>query len=436
MRGILIYCHHKQPRLEYVGKFIFTEILHTPVKFTTRMEDLLNHEIAINYTTEEINSVFQIVPYGLLEETDIKKQVIPIVYEHGQAFLFPVKGPDLFFDPFSAVFYLLSRYEEYLPSDRDRHGRFKSSQSIAWKNEFLDRPVVNIWIRILAKKLELFYPGLQFREPEKSFIPTIDIDNPWAFLNKSFYRRIAGISKDFISVNYNKLAYRLSVLRRTSQDPYEAYDYILKKHSGTLKIFYLLGNKSRYDNKISSRNPAWNKLVKNLSKHFEAGLHPSYLSNNKNKLLLKEKRLLESICQQKINISRQHFLRLSFPYTYRRLIKAGISEDYSMGYPETTGFRAGTSFSFLFYDLEKEASSGLRVFPFMIMDRTLKDYMGLSPENAKQNISEMIGTIKKFGGNFVSVWHNESLGLSEEWEGWREVYDFLLDEGEELNAVK
>ncbi len=435
MKEILIYCHNKGPRLEYVSDFIFRESLGIPVKFTSRVIDLPNHEFAINYSLEEIRSVFQIVPFGLLEETGIRKQNIPVIHENDLPFLCPVKGPDLFFDPFSAIFYLLSRYEEYLPSEKDKYGRFKASNSIAGKNNFLNLPVVNIWIKVLLKKFTSFYPGIHFKEPEKAFIPTIDIDNPWAFLNKSFYRRIGGASKDFISLNYNRLAYRLSVLRKTSQDPYDAYEYILKAHPETLKIFYLMGNRSRHDNKISSRNPAWNELVKKLSEHFETGLHPSYHSHKKNKLILKEKRILERISQKKIRISRQHFLRFSLPVTFRNLIKAGISEEYSMGYPETTGFRAGTSLPFLFYDLEKEKVSGLRIIPFTVMDRTLKDYLHLSPGQAKQTILEMVMTIKKFGGNFVSVWHNESLGLSEEWEGWKEVYDYLLQKGNELNTM-
>lgn len=436
MKDILIYCHDKGPRLEYVSNFIFKEILEMPVSLSSRLNDLLKHEFTINYTGERIKSVFQIVPHGILEESGIRKQNIAFINEQGYPFPFPVKGPDLFFDPFSAIFYLLSRYEEYLPFEKDKHGRFKASNSIAWKHNFLSIPIVNIWIKVLVKRLTLFYPGLHFTEPEKAFIPTIDIDNPWAFLNKSFYRKLGGISKDFISLNYNKLAYRLSVLRKTIQDPYDSYDYITKVHPETLKIFYLIGNQCRYDAKISSRNPAWNRLVRNLSEHFDPGLHPSYNSSKKNDTLLKEKRTLERICQQEVRISRQHFLKLTFPDTYRNLIKAGISEDYSMGYAEVTGFRAGTSHPFFFYDLENEKVTGLRIMPFMVMDRTLKDYLHLSPGEAKQIISEQVDIIKKFGGIFVSVWHNESLGLSEEWDGWKEVYDYLLDKGEELNAAK
>jgi len=103
-----------------------------------------------------------------------------------------------------------------------------------------------------------------------------------------------------------------------------------------------------------------------------------------------------------------------------------------MGFAELPGFRAGTSYSFNFYDLEKEEESSLRIFPFTVMDRSLKDYMKLDPDEAKAKISSLIAHVKKFGGNFVSVWHNEALGESDEWRGWIEVYEHMQKEVEAL----
>ncbi|MFW5820775.1 MAG: polysaccharide deacetylase family protein [Bacteroidota bacterium] len=436
MKEILLYCHNRSPRLEYVIDFIFREVLDTSVRISNSRSVLKDHELVINYSPEEIKSVFRIVPSGLLDEQGIKDRDISVIRDDDMVYLFPVKAKDFDFDLFSAVFFMLSRYEEYLPFEKDRYGRYKVTNSIAWKEKFLDKPVVNIWIYKLTKQLSEYYPGLSFPEPQCAFIPTIDIDNPWAFLNKSFYRKIGGISKDIISINYNKLAYRLSILRMIRRDPYDSFDFIKEKHKEDLKIFYLLGTRSRHDSKISLRNPAWNKIVKELSEIFEPGLHPSFHSNKKPKFINEEKRNLESLTGREIKISRQHFLRLSFPSTYRNLINAGITGDYSMGYAEISGFRAGTSYAFSFYDILNETKTELKIHPFILMDRTLKDYMNLNTEEAKDLISGLIETIKKFGGNFVSVWHNESLGTAVEWEGWDEVYDFLLEKAQELNFMK
>ncbi len=434
MNEILILCREASPRLEYVSEFIFRDVLQSSVSLIS-LEDLPEGTgNIINYSEKKSTSAFHVKPYGLLEESGTVPKDIRLFHHEGVPYLFPVENSDTSFDPFSAIFYLISRYEEYLPYEGDHYGRYQAKDSIAGKENFLKIPVVDMWIRELARELMSFYPGLKFPEPRSAFIPTIDIDNPWAFLHKSFYRKIGGVAKDIMSINYDKLNYRLSVLGMRRKDPFDSYEYIQRVHSGNLKIFYLLGNRSRHDNKISYRNPAWREMVKKLSGNFEAGIHPSWYSNKNLTIVKEEKIALEQITGREILISRQHFLKSEFPMTYRNLLSTGIKEDYSMGYAETPGFRAGTSYPFRFYDLNKEQVTDLRIFPFMVMDRTLKDYLHSEPGEAKEIISGLIETMKKFGGNFISVWHNESLGTAGEWQDWREVYDYLLEKGNELNV--
>ena len=42
----------------------------------------------------------------------------------------------MFFDVFSASFYLVSRYEEYLPYVKDMYERFQAENSLAYKHNF------------------------------------------------------------------------------------------------------------------------------------------------------------------------------------------------------------------------------------------------------------------------------------------------------------
>ena len=41
-------------------------------------------------------------------------------------------------------------------------------------------------------------------------------------------------------------------------------------------------------------------------------------------------------------------------------------------------------------------------------------------------IENMIQTIRSVHGEFVSLWHNESLGDTGRWKGWREVYEEMV----------
>ena len=138
----------------------------------------------------------------------------------------------------------------------------------------------------------------------------------------------------------------------------------------------------------------------------DVGIHPSYGSGDRVESVQKEIRRLEQILDRPICSSRQHYLKMSFPETYRTLIANGIEEDYSMGYSEVPGFRAGTCTPFKFYDLQANEPTNLTVYPFAVMDRTLNDHLKLSPEEAIERVSDLFAEVKAVHGTLVSVWHN------------------------------
>ena len=434
MNRITIYSERITPRLQYVCSFIFEDVLRQTLHLTSIPDEV--EGCIIDYSQDDISGSFRICPAGLLGETGINDQYVKILWQDSIPWLFPVDGGTMPFDPFSAIFYLISRYEEYQPSRKDQYGRFSSSESIAGKNGFLHLPVVNIWIRQLVHRLAEVYPYLSVPEPETAFIPTIDIDNPWAFLHKPLYLQAGGVLKDLLLFRLKNLKNRIRVYSSLEKDPFDACEWIENIHDGSLKIFFLIGHKGKRNNKISPGNKAWRKLIARLSARFEPGIHPSFFSVEKPEIINQEKKNLEEITGTKIMASRQHFLRMKLPETYRNLIDLGIKEEFSMGYAETAGFRAGTSFSFLFYDLEKEAPASLRIFPFTIMDRCLKDYLGMTVAEAKRLISERIAVIQKYGGIFIPVWHNESLGTAGEWQGWPDVYEHMMQEAQSLNKKR
>ncbi len=114
------------------------------------------------------------------------------------------------------------------------------------------------------------------------------------------------------------------------------------------------------------------------------------------------------------------------PETYRLYEEAGFKTDYSMGFADEPGFRAGIARPFRFFDLVRDRVTGITVVPFQVMDGTLKKYLSLSVTDAIETVSELISATRKAGGLFVSVWHNTSLAERNGWEGWREVFEAML----------
>jgi hypothetical protein len=85
------------------------------------------------------------------------------------------------FDLFAAAFYLVTRYEEYLPFIADRHNRFEASQSVLFKHGLLERPLINEWAEDLKQTFSKTHAGLRARTASYQYKITIDVDQAFAF---------------------------------------------------------------------------------------------------------------------------------------------------------------------------------------------------------------------------------------------------------------
>jgi hypothetical protein len=192
-------------------------------------------------------------------------------------------------------------------------------------------------------------------------------------------------------------------------------------------MFFLFGRLGRYDRNISRGNENFQQLIQRTVHFADIGIHPSYTSNYDYLQLKEEIKKLAVVAGKWINYSRQHYLKLNLPKTYLNLIRAGITHDFTMGYPSNIGFRAGTCTPFNFFDLKSNSETALKVVPFQVMDVTLMQYLKLDPESALTRIHEVIQKVKLVGGTFVSLWHNESLSDNGPWKGWRKVFEDMLE---------
>ena len=426
---ILIYVKKINPRIEYISKLIFNQILQTEISFSTNSSEFRKSELPkLNYSTDKFDDEFYIKPHRLMfSRAMIKPNIEPVWYEGNKYFCESSKDSDLPFDPLAASFYLVSRHEEYTETVRDHLDRFHAKQSILTKYDLLKKPVVNIWAKLLGEKLKERYPVLEFSETPFRFISTIDIDNAWAYKNKGTIRESANLLRSFIK-NRAEYKERMKVLRGKAKDPYDTYDYldtVFKGNEDKVLFFFLLGDYARYDKNISHQNSQYQKLIRAIRKKYKVGIHPSFASSKKGnrKKTGIERARLESILGEEVHKSRQHFLRIQFPKSYRRLIKSGILEDYTMGYSCVSGFRAGICTPYYFYDLERETATNLLITPFQILDGTFTHYQQLKPEQAWEEIKGILTEVKKVGGTFVSVWHNETVNDEGIWKGFRQVFE-------------
>ncbi|HKO81280.1 MAG TPA: hypothetical protein VJU78_12830, partial [Chitinophagaceae bacterium] len=158
---MLIYTPTITSRLQYITDYCGKEIIGKPFELTTDRDYYLkSFAEKINYSPERIsNDKFWIKPHSLLFENKITEQAVQCFEIKGQKVFFKTEG-DFPFDIFAASFYLLSRYEEYLPHQKDMYGRYAHENSLAFKEQFLDRPLINIWLQDLKNILRNIFPSL------------------------------------------------------------------------------------------------------------------------------------------------------------------------------------------------------------------------------------------------------------------------------------
>jgi len=428
---MLFYTIDITPRLQYISAFIGKEIDADSFLLTTDIEEFKSYDgPKINYSNSKISDgEFWLLPYSLLFEKDIRSQAIDCFDFNGQKAFFKTNG-DLPFDFLAASFYLLSRYEEYLPHAKDIYGRYAHGNSVAFKEGFLSIPQVNVWLEALKKKLKEKFPLFNIQYSRFNFLPTYDVDEAFSYKHKSWDRTLGAVSKAFLKGAWWKINERRKVLEEQLQDPFDSYawmDDLHERYKLKPRYFFLVPEKTgKYDRNIPPKETALQGLIKQHADKYEIGVHPSWQSGNDLSLIKKEMETIENISKKKSSISRQHFIRFTLPDTYRHLIQAGISDDYSMGYGSINGFRASITTSFYWYDLEKEEQTSLLIHPFCFMDANAFFEQKLSPEQALDEILSYYKKIKNVNGQMVTIWHNTFLGTDKMFKGWREVYEKFI----------
>lgn len=430
---MLFYATAHTPRLLYIVDFIGKQLFDISFTYTADLEKFKAWEgPKINYSEKACSEEeFFICSTPLLFETGIHKQEIRCFELNYYKAFFQTPG-DFPFDIFAASFYLLSRYEEYLPHQKDEYGRFAHQASLAYREGFLHQPLVNIWLEQFRAALGRKYPRLSFRHQQFTCQVTYDIDEAYAYRDKGFFLSTAGLLRDLFTGRWAALGQRIRVLRGRERDPYDCFEWLdaLHLYCRVKPLFFFLVAKKRkgYDRNISTSSGAFRTLIEYYSRNYKTGLHPSWQSGDQPALLKEEAEWLEVVAERAVSFSRQHYIRFQFPETFRQLMEAGIRKDFSLGYGSINGFRASVACSFPWYDLVQEKTTPLVMYPFCFMDANSFFEQKLSPGQAYQELMEFYQIVKKHKGLFIGIWHNNMLGTLPAFNGWREMFELFMKE--------
>ncbi len=425
---IAVFSQHRHPRLRYVLKELRRDLGYT-FRLMTNEAAWEKFDAAGKVTVSETSATIdylRLPAHPILAGGGVSPEDLAVHDIDGLPAFFMVEGVP---DYLACCFYLLSRYEEYEPFGADEHGRFSAAESHAFQHGYLQRPVVREWAALLGRRLRAVFPNLpEAKVHAWAFRPTYDIDILWAYHHRGVRGVAAGL-RDLLTGHPMRAWERLTV--GPENDPFNNLAFLQSLHlpPGPNEVplrpvwFWLLTDRTdRRDVNAYPLPEAQKELIRTISGTETVGIHPGYLAAEAPSVLGEEVARLAAITGVSVRYSRQHFLRLRLPDTYRALRNAGITHDYTMGYADGIGWRAGTNLPFAWYDLEKEEATGLTIHAFAAMDVSLKDYLKLGPDDAKHRVFALAEGVRPFGGDFMLLWHNSSFAEAYGWAGWQEVY--------------
>ncbi len=422
---VLLYTQNYSPRLKYISAFIFKEVMGVECNVTCDLEEFKSYgDLKINYSNSPIcEKELYILPVNLLFEKNIVPQSIECFEINNNKAFFKIDHADFSFDIFAASFYLLSRYEEYLPHQKDIYGRYAHENSLAFKEGFLQLPLINIWANSFVAALQNKFPSFIFIHRPFRFIPTYDIDIAFSYKHKGLLRNAGGFLK-------SPSLERIMVVCGWRKDPFDTYEWMDTLHKkfqlNPVYFFLVAAQNGGYDKNILPANKAMWQLVKKHAEKYSIGIHPSWQSGDDISLLKKEIVQLKTMSQQEITRCRQHYIRFNLPEGYRRLLKEGITDDYSMGYGSINGFRASAASAFYWFDLEKNEISSLRVHPFCFMEANAYYEQKLTVTEAYEELMQYYWACKNVDGTLITIWHNQMLGPDKLYDGWAAMYENFL----------
>lgn len=428
---------------EWVCSIIFNNFLG--IEYIIETTETKNFYIYCNNRTIELPNVFfaqvssgslsqSYLPKTSLDVWDsqmaelnpnLVKPIVPVIY--GAVNKSSLLTDDHIYIPidiFGSAFFMLSRYEETINHERDTHGRFPSSASLARQAGFLDRPIVDEYVEILWTAINQLWPGLERKRRKARTLISCDLDSPFDPASASIYRlgrRLLGLTLRQKSLNgaldtiKNHFAVKLGDY---SHDPYRtAIDWIMdaNEKAGNQVAFYFIPEQTDQiiDNNVSLSEPRMRTLMRSIhTRGHEIGIHPGYNTYKYPEAFANSVRTLrrvmkEEAIEQNVLGGRQHYLRWETPTTAQLWEANGLTYDTTLYYADCPGFRCGTCHEYPMFDLVKRKPLKLLQRPLVVMESTIIGMMALGCSDEALDLMQRYKRIcHQFDGDFTLLWHN------------------------------
>lgn len=429
---VAFYSTYKNNRLIYAVEELFRYSNVDNVVWLKEDEISSSFLPVINYSDRSIvNSFCHIHPHELLKSNKGTAPHIKVDEQYDTFIWFKTSSHNLIFDYdiLSCIFWCLTCFTEVKTHPGELLNRHSAKDHPLYKEGLLELPHVELLKLAFARAVNKHLKNkIVYSFPDRGLM-TVDVDFAWAFKHKTLINKWGGLIKDVFKGDIAAFKARLSYFVGAQSDPFDTYDLLRKASRGydvPLFYFFLLANGEGIDKSYSIENRYFRKLIKEIGKEFEVGIHFSVGANDQPERFLAEKQALQDILKKPVEVSRQHYISIVWPHTYRELIKAGVKCDYSMGYHDGVGYRAGTCCPYEWYDLTADKATSLKVYPFYGMDAVFKNHLLLSPMEAFHKIKCHIVYMRSRKLPVTLLWHNSSMSPMMGWKGWEKVpFDVL-----------
>jgi hypothetical protein len=382
---------------------------------------------ALKFRAIEINEIHTMfaLPPGLLEWTDLVK-VLPeqkilkldthklpalcntdlsVIYD-GEKKYFPL-------DLVAATFILLTRWEEWARPDLDQFGCHKEESTIAVKQGFVARPVLDEWALVLRAWLKKSNPVWTERIHPFQIELSHDIDifryyNSPARVLKRFAKLLLK-QRQLLNSFQSILEGTVSIFSPISDPCINALNTLMhysESYVTKSTFFFMAAEKGQYDEGYKVSSNLFKKVFHRIiERGHQVGWHPSFRAAENNIIFSNEQNRFNQATGLNHYGVRQHFLKWRACDSWQRYARSGIVYDASMGYNYRLGFRASTARYFEAFDLENNKPMKLEVRPLIIMDGPLMR----SEHSIKENIMMFKNRCYAVNGCLSILIHNYSV---------------------------
>ena len=274
-------------------------------------------------------------------------------------------------------------------------------------------------IKRFKEELEKRFDLTLTHKRETKIIVAIETATVFKYKNRAVYPSLKMIYGSMVKLKFKDIIKQIGVHLGIAKDPYNVYDILLRVYKESqeelpkqlrryrkILFFFHLGDYNSVDDGITYRNSKYQELIKHVNDYVDIGLRFSF--HNDVSKINKESQRFESLTNRRLTSTMTAFSKISMPGHYKNVVDIEKMEDYSMGYTNAPGYRASTSHSFYFYDLDYEVQTPLKVVPYALHYGSIEHYM----LNGQQAIvDQLLKYAHLTAGNFIVMFDNAQLDL-------------------------